>query len=441
MNDAATSTLEYLSGLGAHHETEARAGALPVGRNSPQKTPLGLYAEQLSGTAFTMPRAHNLRSWLYRLRPSAMHPAFEPAEARAIRTAPCHEAPCPPDRLRWAPLPEPREGTDFLAGLATLATAGDARLQLGAAVHVYAANRSMQAVFHDADGELLLVPQEGAITLATEMGRLAIAPGEIAVVPRGIRFRVEIHGRLARGYACENYGAPFRLPDLGPIGANGLASARDFLAPTACCEDVAAPTELVAKFAGRLWRTRLAHSPLDVVAWHGNYHPYKYDLARFNAINTVSFDHPDPSIFTVLTSPSDTPGTANVDFVIFPPRWHVADDTFRPPYFHRNVMSEFMGLVRGEYDAKKGGFVPGGASLHNAMSAHGPDRASYEQAVAAKLAPQYVGDTLAFMFEGRYVFEPTALALETPARDRGYDAVWDGFTSPSPRGQGRGEGR
>jgi homogentisate 1,2-dioxygenase len=290
---------------------------------------------------------------------------------------------------------------------------------------MYAANRSMKRAFHDADGELLVVPQQGTLTFITEFGVLEAAPGEIAVMPRGVKFRVDVKGP-SRGYVCENHGAAFRLPELGPIGANGLASPRDFLAPVAAFEK-AAPTELVAKFGGHLWSTKLAHSPFDVVAWHGNYHPYKYDLARFNAINTVSFDHPDPSIFTVLTSPSDTPGTANVDFVIFPPRWIVADDTFRPPYFHRNVMSEFMGLVKGEYDAKKEGFLPGAASLHNAMSAHGPDRDSYGKAVAAKLEPRYLADTLAFMFESRYMFEPTAHAMQTPALDRKYDDVWNGF--------------
>jgi homogentisate 1,2-dioxygenase len=444
MNDSASSTaLKYLSGFGAHLESEAVEGALPVGRNSPQKTPFGLYAEQLSGSAFTMPRAQNLRSWLYRLRPSAMHPAFERIDDGAWHTAPCREAECPPNRLRWGPLPAPAKPTDFIAGMVTLATCGDARAQHGAGVHLYCANRSMERVFHDADGELLLVPQEGRITLATEFGRLNVAPGEIGVVPRGVRFRVEIDGEIARGYACENYGAPLRLPELGPIGSNGLASPRDFLAPVAAYEDLDRPTQLVTRFGGHLWSATLDHSPLDVVAWHGNYWPYKYDLARFNVINTVSFDHPDPSIFTVLTSASDTPGMANVDFVIFPPRWMVAEGTFRPPYFHRNVMSEFMGLVKGEYDAKHGGFVPGGASLHNAMSAHGPDRASYDKAVAATLEPQYLGDTLAFMFESRYVFEPTAAALSSPALDRDYDAAWDGFqkSSLSAQGEGRGEGK
>ena len=419
-------TLRYLSGFGAHRESEAVEGALPVGQNSPQKPPFGLYAEQLSGSAFTAPRSQNLHSWLYRMRPSAMHEPFRRMDDGRIRTAACREAECPPNRLRWGPLPIPDAPTDFVAGLATLATAGDVRTQVGAAVHVYAANRSMERFFSTSDGEVLLVPQQGGILLATEFGRLAVTPGEIAVVPRGVKFRVEVAGPV-RGYACENYGAPFRLPELGPIGANGLANPRDFLGPVACFEDVEKPAEVVTKLAGHLWSVRYSHSPLDVVAWHGNHYPYKYDLARFNAINTVSFDHPDPSIFTVLTSPSDTPGTANVDFVIFPPRWMVAERTFRPPWFHRNVMSEFMGLVKGTYDAKRDGFVPGGASLHNAMSAHGPDRASHEAAAAAQLAPQYLGDTLAFMFESRYLFEPTAFAMSSPAIDREYDKAWGGF--------------
>ena len=339
----------------------------------------------------------------------------------------------------------PGEPTDFIEGMASFATCGDARAQHGAGVHLYAANRSMGSrVFYDADGELLIVPQEGTLVLFTELGILEVAPGEIAVMPRGVKFRVEIGG-VARGYVCENYGAPFRLPELGPIGSNGLANARDFLAPSAAFEDRSAPMEVVAKLGGHLWSAQLGHSPLDVVAWHGNYFPYKYDLARFNAMGSVSFDHPDPSIFTVLTSASDTPGTANVDFVIFPPRWTVAEHTFRPPYFHRNVMSEFMGLVRGAYDAKQGGFVPGGASLHNAMSAHGPDRASYDHAVAAKLEPRHLGDTLAFMFESRYLFEPTAYALASPTLDKDYDAAWAGFEkatlSPTlPQGGGSSRG-
>jgi homogentisate 1,2-dioxygenase len=423
--------MELLSGFGSHHESEAIAGALPVGQNSPQRVPLGLYAEQISGTAFTAPRAHNLRSWLYRLRPSAMHGSFGDFGATSLRTAPCLEAACSPNRLRWGPVAVPDAQADFVSGLATMASAGDARAQRGIGVHVYVANRSMaDRVLQDHDGELLIVPQLGALVLATEFGTLAVAPGEIAVIPRGVRFRVDVAGP-SRGFVCENYGVPFRLPELGPIGANGLANARDFLAPRAAFEDRETKTELIAKFAGRLWTTSLGHSPLDVVAWHGNYYPYKYDLARFNTMNTVSFDHPDPSIFTVLTSPSDTPGVANCDFVIFPPRWMVAEHTFRPPWFHRNVMSEFVALLRGEYDAKAN-FLPGSASLHNAFTAHGPDRASFDKAVAEKLEPRKLEQSLAFMFECRYVLEPTAFALASPLLDKSYDAVWDGFQKAKP---------
>ena len=426
----------YQSGFGNHFATEALPGALPQGRNAPQRPAFGLYTEQFSGTAFTAPRHANRRSWLYRIRPAAVHGEFQRIEDGRI-TSDFTECEPSPNQLRWSPPPLPREPTDFLAGLATLAGNGSADAFSGCGIHWYVANRSMQRrFFYDADGELLIVPQEGALALATEMGRIAVAPGEIAVIPRGVRFRVDLASGSARGYVCENHGAPFRLPELGPIGANGLASPRDFSVPVAAFEDRDAPVDVVLRFGGHLWTTRYDHSPLDVVAWHGNYHPYKYDLARFNSMNTVSFDHPDPSIFTVLTSPSDTPGTANVDFVIFPPRWSVAEDTFRPPYFHRNVMSEFMGLVRGQYDAKRDGFVPGGASLHNAMSAHGPDRASHDAAVAAESTPRYLGDTLAFMFECRYLFEATTHALESPQLDHEYDGVWAGFAKARVPGSG-----
>jgi homogentisate 1,2-dioxygenase len=419
----------YQPGFGNHFATEAVAGALPEGQNSPQRTPFGLYAEQLSGTAFTAPRAENRRSWLYRLRPSAGHPPFRPFDGGpGLTSGPMGATPVSPNRLRWDP-PAPAETpTDFLAGLTTWATAGDPAAQAGIAIHLYAANRSMRGrVLFDADGELLIVPWRGDLRLRTELGVLDVAPGEIAVIPQGVRFAVDLPSGEARGYVCENFGAAFRLPELGPIGANGLANARDFLSPVAAFEDVETAMQIVQKFQGRLWTTTLAWSPLDVVAWRGNLAPYKYDLSRFNTINTVSFDHPDPSIFTVLTSPSDRAGTANCDFVIFPPRWMVAEHTFRPPWFHRNVMSEFMGLVRGSYDAKAGGFAPGGASLHNALNAHGPDRASYEAAVEAPLAPHRIEGGLAFMFESRWVIRPTRQAMATPLLQRDYDACWSGF--------------
>jgi homogentisate 1,2-dioxygenase len=421
-------TQRYLSGFGNEFASEAVAGALPQHGNSPQKPPLGLYAEQLSGTAFTAPRAELRRSWLYRIRPSAMHGPFRRIDNRRLRSAPFAEAEPPPNRLRWDKLPMPAEPTDFLDGLITMAGNGDASARLGVGIHLYCANLGMrERVFSDADGELLIVPQDGRLLLETELGAIEAKPGEIAVIGRGIKFRVDLPDGKARGYVCENYGALLRLPELGPIGSNGLANPRDFLAPTADFEDKSGKVQAVMKFEGNLWATDLDHSPLDVVAWHGNYAPYKYDLAHFMAINTVSFDHADPSIFTVLTSPSGIPGTANVDFVIFPPRWMVAEDTFRPPWFHRNVMSEYMGLVRGEYDAKAAGFVPGGGSLHNCMAAHGPDAATFARASTAELKPHYLADTLAFMFETRLVARPTRFALETPALQRDYDSCWDGF--------------
>ncbi|MFH8491704.1 homogentisate 1,2-dioxygenase [Streptomyces longisporoflavus] len=422
--------LTYLSGFGNEHSSEAVPGALPHGRNSPQRAPLGLYAEQLSGTAFTEPRAHNRRSWLYRIRPSAAHPEFTRTDNGAIRTAPFTETP-DPNRLRWNPLPEPAPGTDFLAGLWTLGGNGDATQRTGMAVHLYHANSSMtNRVFSDADGELLVVPERGGLLLRTEFGLLRAEPGEVALIPRGVRFRVELLDDSARGYVCENYGSPFQLPDLGPIGANGLANARDFRAPVAAYEDDAAdgrPVEVVNKFCGNLWKATYDHSPLDVVAWHGNHVPYVYDLHRFNVLGTISYDHPDPSIFTVLTSPSDTPGLAGVDFVVFAPRWLVGEDTFRPPYFHRNVMSEYMGLIEGAYDAKAEGFVPGGGSLHNMMSAHGPDRDTFEKASAAELKPQKIDDGLAFMFETRWPVTATEQAAQAAHLQRGYDDVWEGL--------------
>jgi homogentisate 1,2-dioxygenase len=419
--------LEYQSGFGNTFSTEALKGALPRGQNSPQKPPRGLVPEVISGTAFTAPRAENFSTWLYKLRPSAMHAPFKRIANGLLRSGPFEEAETPPNRLRWDPLPVPSKPADFLDGLLTVAGSGDAASQSGIAVHVYRANRPMQdRYFYCADGELMFVPQQGAIELFTELGRLEVAPGEIAVVPRGVKFKVLVNG-ATRGYVCENYGVPFRLPELGPIGAQGLAQVRHFLAPVAAFEEKSGKCEVVAKFMGGLWAAEFRHSPLDVVAWHGDCTPYKYDLALFMAVNTVTFDHADPSIFTVLTSPSGQPGVANCDFVIFPPRWMVAEHTFRPPWFHRNVMSELMGLVHGVYDGKAEGFLPGGISIHNCMSAHGPDLATYEKASSAELKPHKIADTLAFMWESRYVFRPTKAALAAKELQKNYDKVWDGF--------------
>ena len=417
----------YYSGFGNFIATEALEGALPP-QNSPQRCPYGLYAEQLSGTAFTAPRASNRHSWLYRIRPAARQGSFQPLLQERLTSALL--ATPSPDRLRWDPLPIPEAPTDFVAGLLAMGGNGDPALQSGTAIYLYAANRPMtQRVLYDADGELLIVPQLGRLLLTTELGRLLLEPLEIAVIPRGVRFRVELPDAQARGYVCENYGAPFRLPDLGPIGSNGLACERDFHTPVAWYEDRDGEHELIAKFLGRLWSTRLDHSPLDVVAWRGNYAPYKYDLRRFNSIGSISFDHPDPSIFLVLQSTSDTPGTDSIDFVVFPPRWLVMQHTFRPPWFHRNVASEFMGLVHGRYDAKADGFAPGGASLHNCMSGHGPDAASFQAASRADTsAPEQLLDTMAVMFETRHPIRPSQAAMDCPQRQLDYERCWDGLT-------------
>ena len=403
----------YMSGFANGFETEALPGALPVGRNSPQQCPYGLYAEQLSGSPFTAPRTTNERSWLYRIRPTVAHwGRFRKADARYWRTAPAAEVELPIAPMRWDPLPLPDTRLSFVEGMHTITTAGDAGTQAGMGAHVYLATRSMaDEYFYNADGEMLVVPQEGGLRFCTEFGLIDAGPGEVVVIPRGVKIRVELHGALSRGYVCENYGGAFSLPERGPIGANCMANPRDFLTPVATYEDREVPGVMSVKWGGTLWQADIAQSPLDVVAWHGNYAPYKYDLRRYSPVGPVLFDHADPSIFTVLTSPSETPGTANIDFVLFSDRWLVAENTFRPPWYHMNVMSEFMGLIYGQYDAKTGGgFVPGGISLHNCMLPHGPDRDAFERASNASLAPHKLEGTMAFMFETRFPQRVTAFA-------------------------------
>jgi homogentisate 1,2-dioxygenase len=404
-----------MSGFGNGFETEALPGALPLGRNSPQRCAYGLYAEQLSGSPFTAPRTTNERSWLYRIRPTVAHwNRFRKADIGFWCTAPAAGPDMPIAPLRWDPVPIPAESLSFVEGVRTLTTAGDAGSTAGMGAHVYLITRSMQdEYFYNADGEMLFVPQEGDLRIRTEFGVIDIEPGEIAVIPRGVKILVELRGKAARGYICENYGGAFTLPERGPIGANCLANPRDFLTPVAAFEDKDAASKMYVKWGGALWVADIAHSPLDVVAWHGNYAPYKYDLRRYSPVGPILYDHADPSIFTVLTSPSETPGTANIDFVIFSDRWLVAENTFRPPWYHMNVMSEFMGLVYGQYDAKTGGgFVPGGASLHNTMLPHGPDVDSFTRASGAELKPHKLEGTLAFMFETRFPQKVSAYAAE-----------------------------
>lgn len=428
-------TLQYQSGFGNHFASEAEKGALPLGQNSPQLAPYGLYAEQLSGSSFLALRHENLRSWLYKIRPSVRHSPFTPLENTRIKSRPFNEVDASPDQMRWNPVPIPSQPTDFIDGLVTFAGNGDCASIRGSAVHIYAANQSMNdRFFYNADGDFLIVPESGSLEIVTEFGSLTVSPWEMCVIPRGIKYRVKLLDATARGYVCENFGPPFRLPHLGPIGANGLANPRDFLAPVAAYEDRKGDFELVTRFNGKLWRAAIDRSPLDVVAWHGNYYPYKYDLRLFNVINSVSFDHPDPSIFTVISSPSEIAGVSNVDFVIFPPRWMVAEKTFRPPYYHRNIMSEYMGLIEGVYDAKLEGFVPGGGSLHNCMSAHGPDAQTFNAASTADLKPQKIDNTLAIMFESSLIYAPTKFAVESGLLQSNYIECWNDleakFTRP-----------
>ncbi len=425
IEDKKSDNAGYMTGFANHFSSEAEPDTIPIGQNSPQKVNHGLYAEQLSGSSFVMARHENLRSWQYRIRPSVLHAKFERISNKDLRSRPFNEVePCP-NQFRWDPFALPQSPTDFIDGLITIAGNGDSSSLRGSAVHVYSCNQDMtDRFFYNSDGDMLFVPEQNGLELRTEFGIINIKAGEIAVIPRGIKFQVRLPQQTARGYVLENYGPPFKLPGLGPIGANGLANPRDFLTPEAWYENVSGDFVLTSKFCGNLFNAKINHSPLDVVGWHGNYVPYKYDLSRFNVINTVSFDHPDPSIFTVLTSPSEVPGTANVDFVIFPPRWMVAENTFRPPYYHRNVMSEYMGLIFGVYDAKQTGFVPGGGSLHNTLSAHGPDRDTFDKASSVELKPVYQGNTLAFMFESSLPYIPTRLALDSPQLQKDYLSCW-----------------
>jgi len=421
-------SLAYMTGFENSFATEAVEGALPIARNSPQKAPRGLYAEQLSGSAFTAPRHANKRTWFYRIRPSVKHGrGFREVDPGLIRTAPCRDESCLPiAQMRWHPIAIPDAPCNFLSGLRTICTAGDVYMQAGMASHVYVANQSMNDdYFYNADGEMLLVPQENSIRVFTECGIIDAGPGDIVIVPKGMKFKVDLPNGPARGYVCENYGSYLTLPERGPIGANCLANPRDFLTPVAAFEDKEQPCRLFVKALGKLYRTELQQSPLDVVAWHGNFAPAKYDLRRFSPVGSVLFDHPDPSIYTVLTSASDTPGTANVDFVIFPERWIVMENSFRPPWYHMNVMSEFMGLIYGVYDAKPGGFVPGGMSLHNALVAHGPDAEAFEKASNKPLHPEKLSGTMAFMFETRFPLSPTAYASSLDLMDGEYPDCWD----------------
>ncbi|XP_072981924.1 homogentisate 1,2-dioxygenase [Typha latifolia] len=428
--------LEYQSGFGNHFSSEAIPGALPRRQNSPLLCPFGLYAEQISGTAFTVPRKLNQCSWLYRIKPSVTHEPFHPrvpGNGRLVSEFNQSTSSATPTQLRWKPVDIPDSPVDFVDGLYTVCGAGSSFLRHGYAIHMYAANKSMNGcAFCNADGDFLIVPQQGRLLITTECGKLQVSPGEIVVIPQGFRFSVDLPDGPSRGYIAEIFGTHFQLPDLGPIGANGLAAARDFLVPSAWFEQMSHPGyTIVQKFGGELFTAVQDFSPFNVVAWHGNYVPYKYDLSKFCPFNTVLFDHGDPSINTVLTASSDKAGVALLDFVIFPPRWLVAENTFRPPYYHRNCMSEFMGLIYGVYEAKAEGFLPGGASLHSCMTPHGPDTRTYEGTTACGtvIDPFKISGTLAFMFESSLIPRVCRWALDSPYLDSNYYQCWIGLRS------------
>lgn len=420
--------MQYQHGIGNHFQTEARPGALPLGQNSPQKAPFGLFAEQFSGSAFTAPRHRNQKTWMYKIRPSVMQGKFnEIGHATWISDSRRGKVVHTPQALRFNPFPEANSTKiDFIDSLFTYAINGSYETNTGCSIHLYAFNQSMTNRYaYNADGEMMIIPQNGEIIIHTELGALELSPLHIGVIPRGMKFKVELKTASARGYVCENFGSSFQLPELGPIGANGLANPRDFEIPVAAFETLSGEFELLARYQGSLWSAPIGHSPLDTVAWHGNAVPYRYDLRKFNTMNTVSYDHPDPSIFTVLTSASAVPGTANIDFAIFPPRWMVAENTFRPPYFHRNVMNEFMGLITGAYDAKEEGFKPAGASIHNCFTGHGPDADGFNKASSAELKPQRYDNTMAFMWESHYPFATTEQALKKPSLlEENYFQCW-----------------
>ena len=418
----------YMPGFGNDFETEALPGALPQGQNSPQKCNYGLYAEQLSGTAFTAPRGQNERTWCYRIRPSVHHTGrFMPIDLPHWKTAP-HVLPGVTSlgQYRWDPIPVPDQPLTWLTGMRTMTTAGDVNIQVGMATHVYLVTQSMQdEYFFSADSELLVVPQEGRLRFCTELGVIDLEPKEIAILPRGLVYRVEVLEGAARGFVCENYGQKFDLPGRGPIGANCLANPRDFKCPVAAFEDLEVPSRVVIKWCGQFHETHIGHSPLDVVAWHGNYCAYKYDLRTYSPVGAILFDHPDPSIFTVLTAPSGQEGTANIDFVLFRERWMVAEHSFRPPWYHKNIMSELMGNIYGVYDAKPQGFAPGGISLHNCMLPHGPDRDAFEGASNAELGPEKLDNTMSFMFETRFPQHLTEFAAREAPMQEEYIEVWN----------------
>lgn len=380
-------------------------------------------------------------SWLYRIRPSVCHTPFVPLKDGCSELN-FRDGKTDPNQKRWSPyesyrLEVPGSPVDFVDGLHTLAyTESEGCSNSAIAIHIYLANTNMiNKCFMNSDGDFLIVPQEGTLYITTEFGPMVVEPNEIVVIQQGMKFSVSsLNGEKLRGYILEVKGNHFELPYLGPIGANCLANPRDFQVPKAKIDtNLDVKHAIILKFQNELFLAEQSHSPYDVAAWFGNYTPYKYSLDKFVTVNSVSVDHPDPSIFTVLTCPSiGKPGTALADFVIFPPRWECASNTFRPPYYHRNCMTEFMGLIKGQYQAKSGKFAPGGGSLHQAMIPHGPDVECFKMASTQDTSvPKRVADgTMAFMFETCLTVKLTKWAL-TQNVDQDYHKCWDGLSNLS----------
>jgi homogentisate 1,2-dioxygenase len=428
------SELSFVSGFGSTHESEALPGALPRRQNAPRIAPYGLYPELLSGTPFTVESAENSRVWMYRIRASFSHGVLTPLPAASF-LAPLEAV--EPNRTRWRPLPIP-EGpaqVDFLDGLVTLGGAGDETSGPGYGVHIYAANADMKdRCFSSADGDLLIVPQTGTLEVQTELGWLRVGPGSILLVPRSLKFAIGVPDGAARGWMLEVFGRRFRLPERGLIGSNGLADARHFLAPTAAYEDRTCPSgfQSVVKLGGQLFAATQAHSPFDVVAWHGNHAPFTYDLSLFSAMGSVTFDHPDPSILTVLTAPLDDHGRAIADFVVFPGRWDVLEHSFRPPFMHRNAASEINGVVR--TPSPEAGYEPGVTFISPLLASHGVATKTYDHVLGlseeAAEGPRRLSDeSLWIMFESALPFRTSKWARDTPLVDAEFAKLWEGMRS------------
>jgi homogentisate 1,2-dioxygenase len=420
-------------GFGSVHESEALEGALPRDQNAPRRCPYDLVPELINGTPFTVRNVDNSKMWTYRIHASFSQTAFHPLPNARFAT-PLGDV--EPNRSRWAPhpIPAPSTPTDFVDGLVTLGGAGDVLSGPGFAIHVYAANADMlDRCFSNADGDLLVIPQEGALDVRTELGWLSVPIGSILFVPRGLKFAIGLPENVGRGWVLEVFGTKLRLPERGLVGSNGLAEARHFRAPHASYEDRECPDgfQHVTKTGGRLFEATHTFSPFDVVAWYGNHAPFVYDLMHFAPVASVRFDHQDPSIFTVLTAPLDDHGRAVADFVFFPPRWEVIEHSFRPPFAHRNAASEVNMVVRTPKPYSTG-YEPGCTFLSPLLTAHGVGTKTYDAILDLPHdhvdPPQRIPDeSLWAMVESALPFRTTAWARDTELLDATFLSAFEGM--------------